>query len=174
MDSKATNNLDPKLKEAYERIMGTAVLQTPQTQTTPAAPPAQPQTSQQPTATSPTPSKPADFPPSPPPPAAPKLQVQEVVPEPLTISTPDLPFPPKLVPVSNEMVQSPQSPVFNSKKNPFIPEPIAPQSNIVNTTSAEALNPKKKGKLMPIVLTLGGLVFFVLYGVIWAKVFGLF
>lgn len=176
MNPKSTANLDPKLREAYERIMGTTVPQAPPTQTPPTnTPPVLPQAPQQPNMPG-SASKPMDVPPPPPPqaPEAPKLQVQEVAQEPLTISTPDIPFtPPTPEPISNEMVQSPESPVYNSKKNPFIQETPGSAINMVKNTQ-ENIAPKKKGKGMNFVLTLGGLVFFVLYGVIWAKVFGLF
>lgn len=151
MDPK-TANLDPKLKEAYERIMGTAVpapLQkaNQQTQNNPAAKPIE--------------STPLQ---------APKLQVQEVAPEPLNMPMTE---PPPLLSTQpevplNEMVQSPQSPALNTAKKPFS-EPLPPPADILNNDS-----PKKKSKIMPIFLTLGGLIFFVLYGVIWAKVFNLF
>lgn len=172
MNPKSTASLDPKLKEAYERIMGTTVPQAPLAQNLqPSTAPVLPQAPQQPNMSSEA-SKPID---APLPPAVPKLQVQEVPQEPLTIQTPDLPLPPRSEPVSGEMVQSPQSPVFNSKKNAYTPsQPTAPQPSAINTGNMEALNPKKKRKIMPIFLTLGGLVFFVTYGVIWAKVFGLF
>ena len=151
MDPK-TANLDPKLKEAYERIMGTAVpapLQkaNQQTQNNPAAKPIESTPFQ-----------------------APKLQVQEVAPEPLNMPMTE---PPPLLSTQpevplNEMVQSPQSPALNTAKKPFS-EPLPPPADILNNDS-----PKKKSKIMPIFLTLGGLIFFVLYGVIWAKVFSLF
>lgn len=151
MDPK-TANLDPKLKEAYERIMGTAVpapLQkaNQQTQNNPAAKPIE--------------STPLQ---------APKLQVQEVAPEPLNMPMTEPPPPLSTQPEVplNEMVQSPQSPALNNAKKPFS-EPLPPPADILNNDS-----PKKKSKIMPIFLTLGGLIFFVLYGVIWAKLFGLF
>ncbi len=158
MNPKSTANLDPKLRETYERVMGTALPKTPPTGQT------QPQTSQHPTSV-----------PEAAPSNAPKLQVQEVEPEPLTIPTPDLPLPLKKEPILNEMVQSPESPVFNSKKNAYeSKESSAPTPSATNANPTQTLSSKKKNKVMPIFLTLGGLVFFVLYGVIWAKVFGLF
>lgn len=146
MDPK-TANLDPKLREAYERIMGTAVPAPTQTPGSPAAKSTQTL-----------------------PPQAPKLQVQEVKPEPLNvpIAQPPPPLPPQPKVKLSEMVQSPESPSFNPAKNPFI-DPLPPPSDILNNNS-----PKKKSKLRSIFLTLGGLIFFVIYGVIWAKVFNLF
>ena len=158
MNPKSTANLDPKLRETYERVMGTALPKIPPTDST------QTKTSQQPTNVAETA-----------PVTAPKLQVQEVEPEPLTMPTPDLPLPPEQEPVSNEMVQSPESPVFNSKKNAYEPTELsAPAPSATNADSTETLSPKKKSSVMPIFLTFAGLVFFVIYGVIWAKVFGLF
>lgn len=162
MDPKTTT-LDPKLKEAYERIMGTTV-PSPAQKTTPILNPQAPITP--PTA------KPTQTPQAPLP-QAPKLQVQEVTPEPLKISTfePPPPLPPNPTPQapSNEMVQSP---VFNPQKNPFV-NPLPPPADIMGQdTNINAA--KKKNNLKPIFLTLGGLIFFVIYGVVWAKVFNLF
>ncbi len=155
MDPK-TANLDPKLKEAYERIMGTAVpapLQkaNQQTQNNPAAKPIE--------------STPLQ---------APKLQVQEVAPEPLNMPMTEPPPPLSTQPEVplNEMVQSPQSPALNTAKKPFS-EPLPPPADILEPNIRSSA-PKKKGKFIKIFLLLGGLIFFVLYGVIWAKLFGLF
>lgn len=158
MDPK-TANLDPKLKEAYERIMGTAVptpVQKVNTQT-----PGNPQ------------AKPVESTPL----QTPKLQVHEVSPEPLNVPAfePPPPLPPQPQPEapSNEMVQSP---VFNVSKNNFsqpLPPPADISENNTNTNLNEA-SPRKKGKFMKIFLLLGGLIFFVLYGVIWARIFNLF
>lgn len=157
MDPK-TANLDPKLREAYERIMGTAV---------PA--PAQKTNAQ-------TPSNPTVKPTQTTPLQTPKLQVQEVKHEPLNMPKfeplPPLPPQPQLQTPLNEMVQSP---VF-SVKNPFV-EPLPPPPDILGKDTNTILNndsPKKKSKLKPIFIALGGLIFFVIYGVIWAKVFSLF
>lgn len=158
MNPKSTASLDPKLRETYERVMGTTLPKVPLTGQ------AQPQAPQHPTGVFET--TPGN---------APKLQVQEVEPEPLNISTPDLPLPPKKESMLNEMVQSPESPVFNSKKNAYEPTELsAPAPSATNADPTETLSPKKKSSVMPIFLTFAGLVFFVIYGAIWAKVFGLF
>lgn len=167
MDPKTTN-LDPKLKEAYERIMGTAVPAPAQKSGNPAAKSAQ----------------------NTPSPQTPKLQVQEVKSRPLNMSTvkpppppptpearaektlPDLPILSKPEPSSNEMVQSPEFPNLNVTKNSFS-QPLPPPADIVGQ-GANINSPKKKSKLKPILLTFLGLIFFVVYGVVWAKVFKLF
>lgn len=179
MNPKPTANLDPKLREAYERIMGTTVPQ-PQTgqPTTSSEQPINltpPQTPQEPNVPPPPTVQPMMNVQKPHPlqPEAPKLQVEEVVQEPIKISTPDIPPPPVLEPLSGEMVQSPESPIFNSKKNPYIEQSPGSASNMVKNVQ-ENINPKKKGGFMPVLLSLGGFMFFILYGVIWAKVFGLF
>lgn len=179
MNPKPTANLDPKLKEAYERIMGTTVPQPQAGQ--PTAPSQEPINSASPKAPEepnlpppPTAHEPMMNVPKPHPlqPEAPKLQVEEVTHEPINISTPDIPPPPVLEPLSGEMVQSPESPIFNSKKNPFIEQSPGSASNMIKNVQEN--NPKKKGGFMRVLLSLGGLIFFILYGVIWAKVFGLF
>lgn len=158
MDPK-TANLDPKLKEAYERIMGTAV--PPPVQKVNTKTPGNPQ------------AKPVESAPL----QTPKLQVHEVSPEPLNVPAfePPPPLPPQPQPEapSNEMIQSP---VFNVSKDNFS-QPLVPPADISGNNANTNLNetsPKKKGKFIKIFLLLGGLIFFVLYGVIWAKVFKLF
>lgn len=146
MDPK-TANLDPKLKEAYERIMGTTV-----------PPPAQKINTKTPSNLQEKPIESAPL-------QTPKLQVHEVSPEPLNVPTVEPPeLPPQAQPEtpSNEMVQSP---VFNVTQDNFS-QPLVPP--------AASAPPKKNGKFIKIFLLLGGLIFFVLYGVIWAKVFKLF
>lgn len=176
MNPKSTANLDPKLREAYERIMGTTIPQpnpakptktndnvspTPNIQpATPVSPPKPPLEQNNPQVNTP-----------------PKLEVQEVTHEPINIQTPpQMPFPPKQDHPLTEMVQSPQTTSsVDNKKNPFAPTPLPQTSQMVNLTNSQTgTSPKKKSKLMPIFLSVGGIGFFVLYAVIWSKVFGLF
>lgn len=174
MNPKSTANLDPKLREAYERIMGTTVPQpnlakpaTPsQVSETPKTPPVAPTIPQPPIQPS---TQQVNTPP--------KLEVQEVSPEPINIQTPpQMPFPPKQEHPLTEMVQSPQTTnSLDDKKNPFAPNPLLQTSQMVNLTNSQTNStPKKKNKLMPMFLSVGGMGFFILYAVIWAKVFGLF
>lgn len=177
MNPKSTANLDPKLREAYERIMGTTVPQpssakpatTPNNvvSETPKTPPIAPVTSPQ------LPTQPSAQQVNTPP----KLEVQEVAQEPINIQTPpQMPFPPKQEHPLTEMVQSPQTTSsLDDKKNPFAPNPLPQTSQMVNLTNSQVNStPKKKNKLMPVFLSVGGIGFFILYAVIWSKVFGLF
>ncbi len=127
MNPKQPADLDPKLKETYERVMGTG-----------ATPPA------------PTPQRP----------------VQTTVvdqPSPASPIQPPTAQPTKSEP---EMVQSPQTP----KSNQSFKTPEAPLANVM------VKGPSVKGKksLMPVLLIIGGIIFFVSYAVIWAKLFGIF
>lgn len=137
MNPKGVNDLDPKLKETYERVMGTSL--TPQ------------QPAGQANVLPPEPSSPQ-----------PVLKTETVQNETPTASAP-LPEP--------EMVASPQ--VFKAG-DPF--KDIDPPPSEVITNNAVVNTPKVKGKnkLMPVLLVVGGLVFFAIYAVVWAKVFGLF
>jgi hypothetical protein len=135
MNPKAPANLDPKLKETYERVMGTSFAP---------ATPAQPQ---------------------------PRPVQTTVVQEPESPTMPQPTMPMQLPPldVANptpEMVQSPQMPTTG---DPFKPAEVPPANVIMKETAS-----KKKSFLMPALLMIGGLIFFVAYAVIWAKVFGLF
>ena len=139
MDPKSTSSLDPKLRETYERVMGTNVpSQKPPQKETPLPPQVPPLTQ----------------------PLKPQLQTPE--PSPLPGTDP--------LPISDEMVQSP---VFGNQ-NPFV-ETAPPPPEVLTRNAIVTPKPQnKKNKLMPLLLGLGGIVFFVVYGVIWAKLFGLF
>lgn len=153
MDPK-TANLDPKLREAYERIMGTTV-----------PPPAQKTTSQAQSATKPTENTPSQVL---------KMKVSEVKSEPLNIPVvkPPLPPLPTKAPVSNEMVQSP---VFNATPNhPQNEQVFIGNAALGQDTNLNQQTQKEKSKLKPIFITIGVILFLVIYAVIWAKVFNLF
>ena len=107
MNPKSINDLDPKLKETYERIMGTNFTPTP------------PQT---PT-TAPTQNQPI-------------MQTQ---------------------PLDNAFSKTPEPPVSLFTQNGPV---SAPQ--------------KKKLNVLPIFFVFGGIIFFVVYIIVWGKVFGLF
>jgi hypothetical protein len=135
MNPKAPANLDPKLKETYERVMGTSFAPTtpPPTQTRPV----QTTVVQEP---------------------QPPIIAQQVMPvqqQPIDMANPD-----------PEMVSSPQMPKIG---DPF-KEAMPPPTNVM----MKANTLKKNNFLMPVLLVIGGLIFFVAYAVIWAKVFGLF
>jgi hypothetical protein len=132
MNPKSLNDLDPKLKETYERVMGTSL-----TPTNSASTPTQ---------------------------SAPRPMQTTITQEPVT--KPAEPIQQPFVKTAPEMVASPQT-----------TKPTAPFTGIVipstNTLQSAAVTKKKKS-LRPILLIAGGIVFFIAYGVVWAKVFGLF
>jgi hypothetical protein len=134
MNPKAPANLDPKLKETYERVMGTSFTlgASPSTQTRPV----QTTVIQEP---------------------QPPVTAQQAMPvqQPIDVANPD-----------PEMVSSPQMPKIG---DPF-KEAVPPPANVMMKGNTL----KKNNFLMPVLLVVGGLVFFVAYAVIWAKVFGLF
>lgn len=135
MDPKTMPNLDPKLKEVYERVMKT------QTQ-----PPPQP-------------------PPSPPPPT-PQPQAQPPPPVPPAVNNEPSPAP-SAKPPAAELSPTPQN-TFHSTQ---VFNPDAPSSTTSPSTDAAA--PKSKGKISPVVLVLTGVVFFVIYAIVWMKIFNL-
>lgn len=177
MNPKSTANLDPKLREAYERIMGTTVPQpkSAEPMQSVSAPAQAPEV--KPVTTPPQENKPPVNP-EPVINTPPKLEVQEVAPEPINIKTPQEmpPLPPKQEHPLSEMVPSPQMSDLGNNKDPFVANPTPQTTNVVNLTNSQTPTTPAKGKskLMPIVLGVGGIGFFVVYAVIWAKVFSLF
>lgn len=174
MNPNNPSDLDPKLKEAYERIMGTSPASTQQPKPDVEPPVETPQTplesALQPgaqTLPQETPiEQPAEIPaqqePQPLPPQAPQMEtqtVEEQVPIQNFTPAPD---------ISNEIPQSPLSKAGGDFVNPDLKT-----EEVINGDSP--VKPvKKENKLMPILIGFFGILFFVIYAVIWAKVFALF
>ena len=136
-----TNNLDPKLKEVYEKVMGISF-----------DPDAQQQMETQKTTVT----------------TQPILQTQPISQVPLSsVFQPQTPpraaEPPAFVPSSIQQTTQPVNPTEVFK-------PVAAQNNQTATFNVSEV--KKRG-ISPVILVLGGITFFALYTVIWAKIFGL-
>lgn len=168
MDLKGTTNLDPKLKETYERVMGTSFTPAP---ADPATPQPQPQLKTEPVSDQPAATIPNIDAPLQPPPVQPLTQAMPPLPPIAEAPQPAQPLPPTPAASAQsgpEMVQSPQ--IFSSV-NPF-QETVAPPGEVL---ANNAVVPEKKtNKFVMIGVVVGGAVFFVVYAFIWAKVFGLF
>jgi hypothetical protein len=133
MNPKNLNDLDPKLKETYERVMGTSLGATPTT-----AP-------------------------------APKMETQPVT-QPVISQPQAQPATPSEIPTPSAVADSTVSQVFRAD------DKSAPaETTTVSSPSSKSETPVKKGgnKLLPIII-IGALVFFAIYGVLWAKLLGLF
>lgn len=169
MDPKASAQLDPKLQEAYNKIMGVSLNDnnapiTPATNPTPNTTPdptAPITTSADPTITpSPTPLQPV----SPP----------DVATLPSENSLPVIPD------NTSPTQQSPQSIVEASQPTPpteevnVTTEPT--MATVENTASIKSHAFVAKGgsmKISPAILIVGGIVFLILYTIIWIKVFNI-
>jgi len=138
MNPKGINDLDPKLRETYERIMGTSIASSQPAAQTSAQAPAQPA-------------------------PQPILKTETVAPEP-TVQ----PGAPVTSPLP-EMVQSPQ--VFKAS-DPF-KDIDPPPSEIIAKNGVVAPLAKKKRSLKPVLFVVGGIIFFVVYTLVWAVVLGL-
>lgn len=125
------SGLDPKLKEAYERVMGTA---TPSTPPPPQTPQQTPQTAQ-PSVVKPTLEQTAQAQPS----------SQPVTPTPAS------------------QPQTPEEPT----KDEASESTVAYQA----FTETNAGTAKKKSGISPIILIFGGIVFFIVYALVWIKLF---
>lgn len=108
--------LDPKLKEAYDRVMGTSVGNTPQ-----------------------------QNPPQPHPQEQPKEQPQP------------------------QIANQPEPTVHETTVNPS----PAPAQVAAAPTQKAVIAEKKKGKISPLVIVLGIIVFFAIYLVVWVKLFNI-
>lgn len=147
MNPKTVKDLDPKLKEAYERIMGSNF--TPKSAESQPTNPTnnQPQPEQKPLESSQAP-KPAQN--------TPIMQTTQVFsqnPQP-SEPTPEL---------SNQKEEKKETKKESDPTSLFTSSP--------STTSATQ---KKSLNMLPLLFAIGAIVFFGAYVVIWAKVFGLF
>lgn len=201
MDPKKLSTLDPKLRETYEKIMGTSAPQTnqsPQPVQPPANPVVNPSLPQNPppmvTQTSPNPSMPAATPPPQ------TQQPKKLVNEPISGFTQNLPQTsnpnpkeelPPLPPLMQTQTVADSPLIENLKlnknqedftKSPFAsgnttfvnPNPSPQELTTPNQTVNKPVLDKKKNKFLPVLITLGIIVFFAVYTFIWAKVFSLF
>lgn len=144
MNPKSVNDLDPKLREAYERVMGSNFTpkSSAQAQSNP-QPPAQPQVNPQPVAPS-----------SNPEPNTPLMQTTQVFTQ---------------NPVPSEPIPQQPEPVKQDT-----PKSSDPTSIFTESPSTTPTAQKKKLNILPVLFAIGAIVFFGAYVVIWAKVFGLF
>ncbi len=196
MDPKQLSNLDPKLRETYERIMGTSV-PTLTGQPAPTTTSTQPLPAQE----APKPIEPgAEKPLQPNNPPLPQnvtantqptveLQFSHEAPLPQKPTIEQLPPLPPIMETqqveSQPLMQNlnmndfsddvTKSPFLNQPNNTMVnpnpsPEEVMGVNQVINTKAKE----KKKGKLLPIILMVLTIVFFVIYIIVWAKVFGLF
>ncbi|MBI3984506.1 MAG: hypothetical protein HY344_00995 [Candidatus Levybacteria bacterium] len=145
MNPKNVNDLDPKLREAYERVMGsnfTPKSADPQPQPAPNAP----QPAGEPPKENPTPQ-----------PNTPLMQTSQVPSQ--NLQAPD--------PALNKAAPIGQSFATTTVEPPSGLFAQSPSTSVTNTQ-------KKKLNMLPLLFIIGGLIFFGAYIVIWAKVFGLF
>lgn len=168
MDPKSMPNLDPKLRETYERVMGTTL---------------KPSTTDKPKAASPTPApSAADL-------HAPAPMVPPTSPSSEPGSMPPLHSAGNAVSAASIAKMEIPQPTHESNSDKASP-PIHPHPDMHNTgtgtvrldatNDAAANHPegakdmqKKKGKISPVIFIVGGVVFFLVYALFWAKVLNL-
>lgn len=145
MDPKSLSNLDPKLRETYERVMGSAS----STQAPPA--PAQPSVAPPPTVE---PVAPAT--PSPAAPPIPTPSATTVVDSSVGVSPA-----PETPPMGNSPFQTPVVPINEPAP---LPSPAAVNQNVEGTGASS---------LVKILYIAGAIVFFAVYTYFWMRVFNL-
>lgn len=117
MNPKTSADLDPKLKEAYDRVMG------------------------------------GNF----------------------TPSTPTAPNPiPKIETVPAPATNPPPSTSLTNPMSVNMPPLSVMSPSTIASTEQPTTSTKKKSKISPIIFLIVGLVFFVIYAVVWGKIFKLF
>lgn len=150
MNPKSINDLDPKLREAYEKVMGTTLTRSPSPAPAAHNPPDNAQTPTQPVQEAAAQ------------PQAPLMQTaaaeQQTAP---TIQT---------IPVQPPAPVNP-TPSPLPSDNPFVQTPEPPPT--VFTQTQVTARKSRKLSVLPVLFVVGGLAFFAAYVFIWAKVFGL-
>lgn len=174
MDPQKLSQLDPKLRDAYQRVMGTPI---PQPQVTPASatlqrgepiqaqtppPPPPPTPAPTPTPTPPPPVAPVEppiAPPTPPTQPNPISEPQSAIPT----ETPAIPIQPPAA--QNNFVQ------MNSEVAAPPAATIAASPNFVEPVQVPTATLKKKNMMMPILIGIAGVIFIVVYTLFWTKLF---
>ena len=124
------NQLDPKLKETYERVMGTSLK--PSQRSAPFVPK----------------------------PVSPIPIAQPVTPQPTVLPQPFQPIQAK-----------PVQPIQQSQPQPIQAPMAKPQAQAGQKPQTQ--NAKKKNKMLPILIVLGGILFLLGYTFLWIKLFRL-
>lgn len=155
MDPKNINQLDPKLKEAYDRVMGVDLSSS---QGQPAAPPPPP----------------VQTPPPPPPLGAnPLPQTSPPVHDLPPAQNPNIPPPPPPLNPAPEAQEA--SPPVPERRSPDVFQSFNASNQ---SEKQEQANPstsfKPKSKVSTPILVFVGAIFFVIYAILWGKIFGLF
>lgn len=169
--------LDPKLQEAYDRVMGTSLdqLQTPPSDPAPASP-----TPDQVTPPMPTPS---DIPMTPPmPQPAPQDPAQPLVPQPVIPTPTDIPMTPSMPqpgpqdhgPAVQEALATPAQPAPPTESlAATIPVAAVIPHSQETVTIGQVTQQKTKKGISPLLIIFGGIVFLIVYVLFWVKIFGL-
>ncbi len=144
MDPASLSNLDPKLRETYERVMGT---------TTPAA---------------------SDTPPTPPADGTTTTPIVEPAPSTTDTTTPtpstDTPTPPPVSP--DELSTSAAPPAPDSLARAEQPQTVTISQPLPNPATSNVITPPHGHMgLIKVFYVLGGAVFFVIYIFFWLKIF---
>lgn len=158
MDPQKVSQLDPKLRDAYQRVMGTVIPepQAPVQEQTPPPPPAP--------IPEPTPN---------PVPVPQPIPQPEPIPTPVIEPVPAVQEPPPAPIVPPVQTLQPQNSNFvqmNSEVASAVP--TAGSLNFATPTQAQAIVVKKKGGiLMPLLIGIAVLVFIAIYTLFWTKIF---
>jgi hypothetical protein len=166
MDPQKLSQLDPKLRDAYQRVMGTAVPE-------PQAPPA-PKAQSFPSAGGGPASTPA-FNTTSTAPVVPTEQPSVVSPAPEAVTTTQPIINPQTQSVPMADPNAPQTnPNFTQMNSGLAAAPTTNYSNFAAPTpQTQAGVLKKKNPMMPVLFAIAGLVFIVIYTLFWAKIFNL-
>lgn len=182
MDPKALSALDPKMKETYDRVMGT--IATPKPMPMPGDPVSPPPTGAP--GLPPLPTQPVQPLSQTPPPVMPPLPGVTTPPvtAPLGTASPSLPVkPPLSVPLGTPPVPAgatPSTPPLQTPHPLTMPTPAAPLKTPMTTYQASpnlhttplthpVMEEKKSSLGKVLIFTLLGLIFFAVYGVFWLK-----
>ena len=157
MDQNSSQQLDPKLKEIYEKVMGA------------------PNSSQNSAPPDSSQAKPA----SPPPPAT---VIANATPK-NPLAPPPIPTPPPIVPQPVQPVPPAQTMPTPAQTQPMqaaVPGSVAPSFSLSHIQAPSATSmptagipAEKKKSSKKVFLVIGGVIFLLIYAVFWVKVFGI-
>jgi len=180
MDPQKLSQLDPKLREAYQRVMGTSTpkADAPSQAQSPTPTPPSPDPIPQPTIPTPpitpsipeSPTQPAEPPQSIPQPVsdpipAAQLPQPAINPQPPTIPTPE--------PIADPQTAMPTSSNFDQMNSAVagVPAASSPNFSVPQPQTKPLVPAKKKMKILPLLIVLGVIIFIAGYTFFWTQIF---
>lgn len=171
MDPQKLSQLDPKLREAYQRVMGTSM-----SDSAPAGGPTPPPPMPDPNSIPQSQPLPTTEPiPTPPPPTIENPTTQPTQPSEAPMSEPQsqpLTPQPEAIPTLQSVPQQPPiQPANFDQMNSEVAAPLPSANFTAPAPQTQTNSLKKKNSMIPILIGIAGIIFIAVYTLFWTKIF---